>query len=149
QSRCGLCVMHMQGEPRTMQQSPSYENVVLEVRQFLQNRVAALQAVGVSSQRIVLDPGFGFGKTAAHNYELLGGLQQVAFDDLPLLLGLSRKSMIGAVTGRAANERLAGSLAAALAGIERGARILRVHDVAQTCDALKVWDAIKHNGATL
>lgn len=148
-SKCGLCVMHMQGEPRTMQQSPFYGDVAAEVRQFLRERVRALCEAGVSGRRIVLDPGFGFGKTAAHNYELLGRLDQVVFDELPVLLGLSRKSMIGAVTGRAAGERLAGSLAAALAGVERGARILRVHDVAETCDALKVWDAVKNNGATV
>lgn len=148
-SRCGLCVMHMQGEPRTMQQAPSYVDITAEVQRFLRERVLVLSSAGVSKQRIVLDPGFGFGKTVEHNYALLRRLDHVSFDDLPVLLGLSRKSMIGAVTGRPAHERLAGSLAAALAGVERGARILRVHDVAETRDALNVWEAVKNNGVSI
>ena len=148
-SRCGLCVMHMQGEPRTMEQSPVYADIVADVRQFLQLRIGELRAAGVNNQRIVLDPGFGFGKSVEHNYALLGQVDQTVFDGLPILLGLSRKSMIGAVTGRDAGHRLAGSLAAALAGVQRGANILRVHDVAETRDALKVWEAVNTNGAIL
>ena len=143
-SQCGLCVMHMQGEPRTMQQAPAYTDVVTEVRDFLKDRVKALQAGGVSPGRILLDPGFGFGKTARHNYELLRELGRLQFDDYPWLVALSRKSMIGHVTGRAAPERQGGSIAGALAGIARGAAMVRVHDVALTSDAIKVWQATQN-----
>ncbi len=136
-----LCVMHMQGEPRTMQQSPYYENVVDEVRAFLSQRVAALQAAGVQPARIVLDPGFGFGKTPAHNFSLLKHLAQTTVDGLPILAGLSRKSMLGVVTGQPVQARLAASLAAAVVAAEQGAHIVRVHDVAETNDALLVWRA--------
>lgn len=142
-SDCGLCVMHMQGEPRTMQQHPAYDDVIAEVRGFLCERAEALRAHGIAASRIVLDPGFGFGKTLAHNYRLLGGLRDVRVYDYPLLVGVSRKSMIGGVTGRPADQRLGGSVAAALAGLVRGAEILRVHDVADTVDAIKVWTAIE------
>ncbi|MFC4202403.1 dihydropteroate synthase [Candidimonas humi] len=141
-SRCGLCAMHMQGEPRTMQQAPQYADVVAEVRGFLQERLDALLAAGVEPGRIVLDPGFGFGKTAAQNYLLLNRLADLRIEPYPLLLGLSRKSMLGHVIGREPAERLAGSIAAALAGVARGAEILRVHDVAATVDAVKIWKAI-------
>ena len=141
-SRCGLCAMHMQGEPRTMQQAPQYADVVAEVRGFLQERLDALLAAGVEPGRIVLDPGFGFGKTAAQNYLLLNRLADLRVEPYPLLLGLSRKSMLGHVIGREPAERLAGSIAAALAGVARGAEILRVHDVAATVDAVKIWKAI-------
>ncbi len=143
-SKCGLCVMHMQGEPRTMQQAPVYTDVVREVREFLQARVQALVDSGVEPARILLDPGFGFGKTAVHNYQLLGGLQHLQFDHYPWLVALSRKSMIGHVTGRAAPERQGGSIAGALAGIARGAAMVRVHDVALTSDAIKVWQATEN-----
>lgn len=143
ESRCGLCIMHMQGEPRTMQAAPQYDDVVADVRQFLQERVRALQTAGIARERVVLDPGFGFGKTAAQNYTLLRRLDQMQVDFYPWLLGLSRKSMIGHVVGREPAQRLAGSLAAALFGMEKGAQILRVHDVAQTVDAVKVWRTIK------
>lgn len=143
-SHCGLCVMHMQGEPRTMQQAPQYDDVVAEVRDFLRERVATLRAQGVHPQRVLLDPGFGFGKNAQHNYELLGRLEDLFFDDYPLLVALSRKTMIGHVTGREPGERLGGSIAGALAGIARGAAMVRVHDVAQTVDAIKVWQAVQH-----
>src|SRR5690606_18475855 len=144
QSRCGLCVMHMQGEPKTMQASPHYEDIVDEVGLFLQQRIAALVAAGVARQRIVLDPGFGFGKTAEQNYLLLRRLADIDSQGYPWLIGLSRKSMIGHVTGRTPGERLGGSIAGALAAVARGAHILRVHDVAATVDAVKVWNAVEH-----
>lgn len=143
-SPCGLCVMHMQGEPRTMQQAPHYDDVLGEVKQFLQERLDVLLLQGISRRRIVLDPGFGFGKTPAQNYLLLQRLAQLRIADIPLLLGVSRKSMIGHVIGRPADQRVAGSIAAALAGIARGAGIVRVHDVGATADAIKVWLAIEH-----
>lgn len=142
-SRCGLCAMHMQGEPRTMQQAPQYHDVVAEVRGFLQERLDTLLGAGVDPARIALDPGFGFGKTAAQNYLLLNRLTELRIGRYPLLLGLSRKSMLGHVIGRQPAERLAGSIAAALAAVARGAEILRVHDVAATVDAVKVWKAVE------
>jgi len=143
-SSCGVCVMHMQGEPRTMQQQPQYDDVAVEVARFLSERVHALHAAGVNDSRIVLDPGFGFGKTVRHNYALLNQLDHVTRLGLPVLVGVSRKSMIGAAVNRPAAERVSGSLAAALAAVARGARLLRVHDVAATRDALAVWHAIEH-----
>lgn len=143
-SSCGLCVMHMQGEPQTMQQAPQYNDVVQDIKHFFQSRLDELSQHGIQAARIVLDPGFGFGKTAAQNYELLRRLEQLKIDAYPFLLGVSRKSMIAAVTGRAASGRLAGSIAAALAGVARGAQILRVHDVAETADAIKVWQAVEY-----
>lgn len=140
--RTGLCVMHMLGEPRTMQQAPVYQDVVAEVAAFLRERVWALLAAGVARERLVLDPGIGFGKTQADNLRLMRGLPALAGLGLPLLVGVSRKSMIGNITGREVGQRLAGSLAAALAAVHRGALIVRVHDVAQTRDALAVWRAI-------
>jgi dihydropteroate synthase len=142
QSAAALCVMHMQGEPATMQRSPVYRDVVADVRAWLQDRVMALRAAGVAVDRLVLDPGIGFGKTIEHNLALLRGLHALADDGLPILVGLSRKSLVGALTGRAVGDRMAGSVAGALAAVARGASILRVHDVAATCDALKVWLAI-------
>jgi len=141
-SDCALCVMHMQSNPETMQQSPAYVDVVREVTDFLRERVKAMVAAGIERQRICIDPGFGFGKTVEHNYALLrniGAMQQEL--GLPVLAGLSRKSMIGAVTGKPLEQRLAGSIAGALAAVAHGARIVRVHDVAETVDALKVWQA--------
>jgi len=143
-SYCGLCVMHMQGEPRTMQQAPCYADVVAEVRSFMLERIEALRMLGVHPRRMVLDPGFGFGKTAEHNYELLRRLQDLFFDDYPWLVALSRKSMIGHVTGREPDQRLGGSIAGALAGIVRGAAMVRVHDVAQTVDAIRVWQTVQN-----
>ncbi len=137
--RCGVCLMHMQGEPKSMQAAPHYDDVVTEVRDFLQARAAALRERGVAGERIVLDPGYGFGKSVGHNFELLRRQRELLGAGYPLLAGWSRKSSLGAVTGRAVNERLAASVAAALAAVERGARIVRVHDVAATVDALKVW----------
>jgi dihydropteroate synthase len=137
------CIMHMQGEPRTMQQAPTYRDVVGEIRAFLAERVAACKAAGVARERLVLDPGFGFGKTLAHNLTLLRELGQVRVDGLPLLVGLSRKRMIGAITGREVGQRTAGSVAAALLAAERGADIVRVHDVAETADALRMLAAVQ------
>ncbi|WP_183968024.1 dihydropteroate synthase [Quisquiliibacterium transsilvanicum] len=139
----GLCVMHMLGEPSTMQQAPVYRDVVAEVAAFLRDRVSALLACGVARERIVLDPGIGFGKNLEHNLSLLRGLSGLAGLGLPLLLGVSRKSMVGQITGRGVGERMAGSVAAALASVHRGAAIVRVHDVAETKDALAVWQAIE------
>ena len=141
-SDAAVCLMHMQGEPATMQHAPAYRDAVTEVRAFLARRAAACVEAGIGRDRIVVDPGFGFGKTIAHNLELLRGLDAIATLGYPVLAGLSRKSMLGTVTGRAVDERLAASVAAALAAAVRGARILRVHDVAATVDALAVWSAI-------
>ena len=141
-SDCGLCLMHMQSTPQTMQQAPSYADVVQEVIDFLHVRVAAMVEEGIARQRICIDPGFGFGKTVEHNYALLRDLKRIGDTvGLPVLAGLSRKSMIGAVTGRPVEQRAAGSIAGALAAVAHGARIVRVHDVAETVDALKVWHA--------
>lgn len=140
-SRCGLCIMHMKGEPRTMQDAPEYSDLLGEIGVFLGARAQRLRAAWVDPRRIVLDPGFGFGKTAEQNYQLLRRLSSLRVSSYPLLVGLSRKSMIGAVTGRAVQDRLAGSIAGALASVARGASIVRVHDVAETVDALKVWQS--------
>lgn len=145
QSDCALCLMHMQGEPLTMQQSPAYTDAIAEVRGFLAARVAAAMAGGVARERLVLDPGFGFGKTLAHNLQLLRYLAEMSLEGLPVLAGISRKSMLGAVTGRAVENRLPASLAAALLAAQRGARILRVHDVAATRDVLAVWLAVEQS----
>jgi len=144
-SDCGLCVMHMQATPATMQQAPQYGDVVEEVIRYLAGRVDQMTAAGIERARICVDPGFGFGKTVEHNYALLQGLARIRDAlDLPVLAGMSRKSMIGAVTGRPVEQRVAGSIGAALAAVAQGARIVRVHDVAETVDALKVWHAATH-----
>ena len=142
-SDCAVCLMHMQGEPLTMQQAPVYSDVVGEVRAFLEERVIAARAAGIADDRLVLDPGFGFGKTLTHNLELLRRQPELRVDDLPLLAGLSRKSMLGTITGREVGQRMPASIAAALLAAQRGARILRVHDVAETRDALAVWQALE------
>jgi len=143
---CALCVMHMQGTPQDMQAQPVYDDVVADVTAFLRARVDALLAAGVARERITIDPGFGFGKSVEHNYALLRSISYMETElGLPVLAGLSRKSMIGAVTGRGVEQRLAGSLAGALAAVAQGARIVRVHDVAETVDALKVWQAATTN----
>ncbi|MCB1685894.1 MAG: dihydropteroate synthase [Pseudomonadales bacterium] len=142
QSSAAVCLMHMQGEPATMQQQPQYDDVVGTVRDFLEERVARCVAAGIGPQRICIDPGFGFGKRLTHNLTLLRGLASVRVRDLPILVGLSRKRMIGDLTGRGPEQRLAGSVAAALLAVEQGANIVRVHDVAATVDALKVLDAL-------
>ncbi|MFL6632272.1 MAG: dihydropteroate synthase [Massilia sp.] len=145
-SDCGLCVMHMRGTPQDMQASPDYDDVVADVIAFLRERIDALLAAGVARERVTIDPGFGFGKSVEHNYALLRSIRRMEGElGLPVLAGLSRKSMIGAVTGRSVEQRLAGSLAGALAAVAQGARIVRVHDVAETVDALKVWQAATTN----
>lgn len=133
-----VCLMHMQGRPRTMQQDPDYENVVDEIAAFLGARVDACTEAGIPRERIVLDPGFGFGKTVAHNVELLANLRQLRQLGLPVLAGLSRKSTLGSITGRDVDDRVAASVAAAVIAVRNGASIVRVHDVAETLDALKV-----------
>ena len=139
-SDCGLCVMHMQATPQTMQQAPAYADVVSEVIGFLRERVDTLERAGIARERICIDPGFGFGKTVEHNYALLRQLGRIREElGLPVLAGLSRKSMIGAVTGRPVEGRVAGSIGGALAALAHGAKIVRVHDVAETVDAIKVW----------
>lgn len=142
-SGAGYCIMHMQGEPRSMQRAPHYRDVVGEVRGYFSERAAACRAVGIRADRLLLDPGFGFGKTLAHNVALLNGLAGLRVDDLPLLVGLSRKAMIGALTGRDVARRAAGSAAAALLAAERGADVVRVHDVAETADALALLEALR------
>lgn len=145
-SNCGLCVMHMLGEPRTMQAGePVYEDVVADVRTFFAERIDAIERAGIEKERVCLDPGYGFSKTIEHNYVLLAHLTGTlpAGGHYALLAGMSRKSMLGAVTGRSAGERVAASVAAAVCAAERGAAIIRVHDVAETVDALKVWQATR------
>lgn len=138
-----VCLMHMQGEPRTMQKNPHYDDVIGDIETFFERRLAACVAAGFDGERIVLDPGFGFGKTLEHNLELLARLGELDRLGYPLLVGLSRKSMLGAITGRErADERVSASVAAALMAAERGAAIIRVHDVAATVDALKVRAAV-------
>jgi dihydropteroate synthase len=141
-SDCALCIMHMQQIPETMQANPQYGDVVAEVGAFLEERVAALTAAGIERERLCVDPGFGFGKTLEHNIALMKGIGTLRSRlGLPVLAGVSRKSMIGALTGKPVEQRMAGSLAGALAAVAQGARIVRVHDVAETVDALKVWNA--------
>jgi dihydropteroate synthase len=142
-SDAAVCLMHMQGEPRTMQQEPHYADVVAEVEAFLLERARVAQAAGVARDRIVLDPGFGFGKTPGHNLELLRSLPRLRAAGYPLLAGLSRKSLLGKITGRAAGDRVHASVAAAMLAVQRGAAIVRVHDVAATRDALRVWQALE------
>lgn len=139
---CGVCLMHMRGEPKTMQaEEPVYGDVVAEVAAFLRERADAVRAAGLAAERIVLDPGIGFGKTSAHNLALLARQRELLPLGYPLLVGWSRKRTLGEVTGRPVGDRLAASVAAALASVHHGARIVRVHDVAATADALKVWGA--------
>jgi dihydropteroate synthase len=140
-SGSAICVMHMQGDPRTMQRAPGYVDVVKEVKAFLDERVQRCRAAGVSSDRIVVDPGFGFGKNLEHNLELLRRLRDLQ-GEWPLLVGLSRKSMVGTLTGRSAGERVHGSVALAVIAAINGARIVRAHDVAATVDALKMVAAV-------
>lgn len=138
-SDCAVCLMHMQGEPRRMQDAPQYRDVLNEVYDFLATRIAACEAAGIARSRLCIDPGFGFGKTLEHNLTLLRGLPRLA-ELAPVLVGVSRKRMIGEITGRSVEDRLAGSVAAALRAVEKGASIVRVHDVAATVDALKIWE---------
>jgi len=145
-SLAGVCLVHMRGEPRTMQAAPHYKNVVAEVRGFLLERLDAAVAIGIALERIALDPGFGFGKTVGHNLAVLRNLERLAELGAPVLVGLSRKSTLGAITGRPALERLPASIAAALIAVQHGARIVRVHDVAATRDALAVLAAVGSKG---
>jgi len=139
-SDCAVCLMHKQGEPATMQRDPHYDDVVAEVKSYLDERVKAAKAAGIGADRIVVDPGFGFGKTVEHNLELLRRLKE--FSSSPVLAGLSRKSSLAKITGRAVGDRLAGSLAMALLALQGGAKILRVHDVKETRDVIAVWEAV-------
>lgn len=132
-----VCLMHMQGQPRTMQAEPHYDDLLGEVRAFFDERIAACLTAGIAREQLLLDPGYGFGKTLAHNYQLLAQQESLLDYQLPLLVGMSRKSMIGNLLDRPVDERLAGSLACALVGMQRGARIIRVHDVRATMDALR------------
>ena len=138
----GVCLMHMLGEPGTMQAAPAYDDVVVDVRRFLAERLSAATAAGIGAERIALDPGVGFGKTPLHNLQLAARKYELLSLGRPLLVGWSRKSTVGLITGKPVDERTAGSVAAALAAVARGAAIVRVHDVAATVDALKVWRAI-------
>jgi dihydropteroate synthase len=138
-----ICLMHMQGEPDNMQLAPQYVDVVTQVRDLLLDRVAACERLGIVRERLLLDPGFGFGKTVSHNLQLLRGLPQLAALGFPVLVGLSRKSMIGKLLGRDTGERLPASLALAVMAVERGATIIRAHDVAATADAVAMWSALQ------
>ena len=143
--KVGICLMHMRGDAQTMQLQTEYVEIVQDLTNFLGARAQALEAAGIAKARIVLDPGYGFAKTYEQNFEILRRQQELLSLGYPLLAGWSRKGAIGTVTGRAVNERLAGSLAAALASVAHGASIVRVHDVAETVDALKVWQAATKN----
>ena len=143
-SGLALCVMHMQGEPDTMQTAPAYTNLVHDVSEFLSQRLADASNVGIDLDRVIIDPGFGFGKTAEQNFELLARLEALCNQRQPVLVGLSRKSMISSVLDRPPEQRVAASVALALMAVERGARIVRVHDVAATFDALSMWQTIRH-----
>lgn len=146
-SGAAVCLMHMQGEPGTMQQAPHYADVVREVREWLEARLLACHAAGIAAERLLVDPGFGFGKTVAHNLRLLAELPSAVPAGVPMLVGLSRKSTIGAVTGRAVDERMPGSVAAAALAVRAGAHIVRAHDVAATVDAVKVAWAVRQAAA--
>jgi dihydropteroate synthase len=139
---CDLVLMHMKGTPRTMQDDPSYEDVVAEVREFLAGRLATAEAAGIDPDQVWLDPGIGFGKTVDHNLELIARIDRIADLGRPVVVGASRKTFIGAITGRPVDERLGGSIAAGLAAVAGGADVLRVHDVAETVDALRVEAAV-------
>jgi dihydropteroate synthase len=145
-SGAGICLMHMRGEPATMQQAPHYENVVLEVRAFLAHRIEECINAGIQLDRIALDPGIGFGKTLEHNLALLARLQELRVHDRPLLVGVSRKALIGTITGRPPGQRIAGGTALAAAAVLAGASIVRVHDVAETVDAVRVAQALRRAG---
>ncbi len=142
-SGAAVCLMHMQGRPRSMQADPRYVDVVQDVHHFLSERVAACEAAGMDRSRLVIDPGFGFGKTLEHNLALLAALDEFTREGLPVLAGLSRKSMIGQITGRPTAERLAGSVALAALAVEHGASIIRAHDVAATLDAARIGAAMR------
>lgn len=142
-TNAGICIMHMQGEPRTMQNTPVYQDVLKDVRTMLSARVGRAREAGIAESRICLDPGFGFGKTLEHNLSLLAGLSSLRIKELPILVGLSRKQMIGTLTGEPVDARTSGSVAAALLAAERGADLVRVHDVPETVQALQVFEALR------
>ena len=144
ESGLALCVMHMQGEPNTMQMAPTYSDVLQDISDFLSRRLAQLSDVGIDLDRVIIDPGFGFGKTAEQNFELLARLEVLCNQCQPILVGLSRKSMISSVLDRPPEQRMVASVALALMAVERGARIVRVHDVAATFDALSMWQTTRH-----
>jgi dihydropteroate synthase len=142
-THAAVCLMHKQGTPQTMQVQPEYQDVVTEVKNFLQTRITAANAAGITNERIIIDPGFGFGKTLAHNLELLRNLEIFANMGVPLLAGLSRKSMLGGITGQQdATQRVHASVVAAVLAVERGAHIVRVHDVRATVEGVRVWEAV-------
>ncbi|QWD65095.1 dihydropteroate synthase [Polynucleobacter sp. MWH-UH2A] len=141
-ANCGIVLMHMQRDPLTMQFNPEYQNVMVEVMHFLQERANLLLNRGVSHDRIALDPGFGFGKSLEHNLEMLSKFDVFSKAGYPVLAGISRKSMLGKITGKEADQRLSPSIAAAILAADRGAKIIRVHDVSETIDALKLWEAL-------
>ncbi len=147
ESGAAVCLMHMRGEPRTMQDDPQYSNVVAEVRDYLAARVLACRHAGIGHDRLCVDPGIGFGKRAEHNLALLASLDRLADSQIPVLVGVSRKSLIGMITGRPSGERLAGSIAFAALAVMRGAAIVRAHDVAPTVDALKIASALRRAGS--
>jgi len=140
---CGIVLMHMQRDPQTMQFDPEYQDVIAEVKLFLQERAEFLQERGITQDRIAIDPGFGFGKSLEHNLNMLANFEQFSKLGYLVLAGISRKSMLGKLTGRDTNERVAPSIAAAILAADRGARIIRVHDVQETVDALKIWEAVQ------
>jgi dihydropteroate synthase len=139
-----VCLMHMQGTPQNMQENPQYRNIVSEVKNFLQQRIQAVNAAGISQDRLVIDPGFGFGKTLQHNYTLLNQLHELTTLGVPVLAGLSRKSMLGAITGNTVDHRIHESIAAALLAVVKGARIVRVHDVKASKEALAIYQAMQN-----
>jgi dihydropteroate synthase len=141
-NHCGVVLMHMQRDPLTMQFNPDYQDVIHEVRQFLKDRAQSLITKGVEANRITLDPGFGFGKSLEHNLNMLANFAEFSSLGFPVLAGISRKSMLGKITGKDTDERVAASVAAAVMAADRGAKIVRVHDVAETVDALKLWEAV-------
>jgi dihydropteroate synthase len=141
-SDCGIVLMHMQRDPLTMQFNPEYHNVVAEVMEFLNERVAVLLNNGIYQNRIAIDPGFGFGKSLEHNLEMLAKFDIFSEPGYPVLAGISRKSMLGKITGKETDQRLGPSIAAAILAADRGAKIIRVHDVSETIDALKLWEAV-------
>ena len=145
ESGLALCVMHMQGEPETMQTAPSYSDVVQDIAEFLSQRLVDVSGVGIDLDRVIVDPGFGFGKTAEQNFELLARLGELCSTEHPVLVGLSRKSMISSVLDRSPEQRTYASIALALMAVERGARIVRVHDVAATFDALSMWQTLSQS----
>jgi dihydropteroate synthase len=139
-----VCLMHMQGTPQTMQANPQYHDIIQEVKDFLQHRIQAATAAGIAKDRLVIDPGFGFGKTLQHNFTLLNRLDQFLDLGVPLLAGISRKSMLGAITGNSVDRRIHESIAAALLAVVKGAKIVRVHDVKATKEALAIHNAMKN-----